>query len=65
MNSKAKKERFTDEEIDTIYQAAEKLDALWDLDAARGQHDSRPGAEYHRLSMGHRLRKVLGEEDET
>jgi hypothetical protein len=63
MNSKAKKERFTDEEIDTIDRAAETLDALWDLDAARGQHDSRPGAEYHRLSLGHRLRRLFGEED--
>jgi hypothetical protein len=50
--------KLTDLEIAALEQAAEELDVLWDFDAERGFRDSRPGAEYERLSMAPVLRRI-------
>jgi hypothetical protein len=54
--------RFSELEVAAIRGAAETLDALWDLDAARGKNDARDGAEYRRLSVAPILRGLIDEE---
>jgi predicted DNA-binding transcriptional regulator YafY len=63
MNSKAKKERFTEEELAAICDAASVLDGLWDFQAALGEHDTRGGAEYERLALAPKLRNIIGEDE--
>ena len=63
MNSKAKKDRFSESELALLRDAASVLDGLWDFQAALGQHDTRGGAEYERLALGPELRNIIGEDD--
>ena len=45
-------------DVDTLDAAADALDALWNLDAARGLVDGLGGAEYERVSLAPRLRSI-------
>lgn len=53
--------RLSDEEVGAIQDAADVLDALWDLEAAMGTKDSQGGAEYWRRALGPKLRRIIGE----
>jgi len=55
--------RFTSDEVGTLLEAIDALDALWDLDAERGLRDCRDGAEYARVSAAPRLRAMLNAAD--
>jgi hypothetical protein len=44
-----------------LHAAIDHLDALWELDEARGMRDGRGGAEYWRVSPAARLREMCGE----
>ena len=63
MNSKAKKERFSELELAIIRDAASVLEGLWDFRVALGDHDSRGGAEYERSALAPKLRNIIGEVD--
>lgn len=56
--------KLTPEERETIRDAADVLDALWDFEAAMGGKDDRDGAEYRRLALGPKLRGIIGENHE-
>jgi hypothetical protein len=52
---------LTEDEVSELRCAASELDALWDLRAAVGSNDARPGAEYDRLSVAPLLRRIAEE----
>jgi hypothetical protein len=49
---------LTTDDVLALDEAADTLDALWDLDADRGLRDARGGAEYERESLAPRLREI-------
>ncbi len=55
--------RFDASEREAIRDAIDVLDGLWDFQAALGHHDTRGGAEYERLALSQKLRKIIGEDD--
>jgi hypothetical protein len=50
--------RLNEYERHLLEEAAKEIDSLWDFKAELGVADSRPGAEYMRLSLAPKLREL-------